>query len=227
MNPSNSLIRLTDLSENTAPRLPVALCIDVSGSMDGAPLGELNRGIATFFDSLRANPLASRSAEVSITLFSDEPELALDFTALKRVTDAPQIEAAEGCTNLAGGVNTALDALDRCRRDMRATGVDHYKPFLVIMSDGAPNVGNHEQAARRVRQLEDQRRIVVFPIGIGDQVDMKVLSLFSKRGALHLKGLNFAAFFEWLSRSVGAVSGSNVGDTVSLPKAGMDDWLEY
>ena len=227
MNDSTSLIRLTDLSENTAPRLPVALCLDVSGSMAGEPLDELNRGIAAFFDSLRANPIASRSAEVSITLFSDDPELALDFTALKRVTDVPQIESAGGSTHLAGGVNTALDALERCRRDMRATGVDHYKPFLVIMSDGSPNVGDHEQAARRVRQLEDQRRIVVFPIGIGDAADMEVLSLFSKRGALHLKGLHFAAFFEWLSRSVGAVSSSNVGDTVSLPKAGMDEWLEY
>lgn len=66
MDTSTFLIRLTDLSENTAPRLPVALCLDVSGSMSGEPLEALNRGIAAFFDSLRANPLASRSAWVSM-----------------------------------------------------------------------------------------------------------------------------------------------------------------
>ena len=227
MNQEHTLIRMTDLAENTMARLPVALVLDVSYSMEGAPLEELNRGLTAFFNSLYNHPVTSRSAEVAITLFSDEPELVLDFTSLKRISDVPQIASAGGCTNLAGGVNTALDSIERCRRDMQAAGVDHYKPFLVLMSDGAPNIGDHEKAALRVREMEKNRKVVIFPIGIGDDADMNVLASFSNRGALHLKGLNFTAFFEWLSRSIAVVSTSKVDDTVTLPSDGVDKWMEF
>lgn len=227
MNENTALIRLTDLAENTMARLPVSLVLDTSSSMEGAPLNELNRGLVAFFESLRSHPVTSRSAEVAITLFADTPELVLDFTSLKRITEVPQIDAAGGCTNLAGGVNTALDSIERCRRDMRTAGVDHYKPFLIIMTDGEPNIGDHAAAARRVRQLEADRRVAVFPIGIGEDADMDILGTFSSRGALRLKGLNFTAFFEWLSRSIGFVSTSQVGDNVVLPKEGVDQWMEF
>lgn len=226
MNTDNAMIRLTDLAENAMARLPITLVLDVSGSMAGKPLEELNKGLVTFFTSLQDNPIASRSAEVSITFFADEPELVLDFTSLKRVTEVPQITRANGGTNLEGGVNTALDAMNRCRHDMRATGVDHYKPFLVIMSDGSPNIGDYRTAAQRVRELEDDHRIVVFPIGIGPAADLNVLAEFSKRGSLKLQNLEFRAFFEWLSRSVAVVSASQLGDTVRLPKEGVDKWME-
>ena len=38
MNREYALIRMTDLAENTMACVPVALCLDVSGSMAGKPV---------------------------------------------------------------------------------------------------------------------------------------------------------------------------------------------
>lgn len=39
---SYDLIRIEDLVNNPTPRIPICLCLDVSSSMDGAPISELN-----------------------------------------------------------------------------------------------------------------------------------------------------------------------------------------
>jgi uncharacterized protein YegL len=49
---------------------------------------------------------------------------------------------------------------------------------------------------------------------------------FSRKKAKKLKGFNFADFFEWLGKSVGIVSASQVGDKVKLDMTGVDDWSE-
>ena len=68
-----------DLLENPANRVPITLCLDVSGSMSGEPIAELNKGVELFFDALRSDPVANASAEVAIVAFADRAEVMLDF----------------------------------------------------------------------------------------------------------------------------------------------------
>ena len=42
---NNLLVRLEDLINNPTARVPVCLCLDTSGSMDGQPINELNEGV--------------------------------------------------------------------------------------------------------------------------------------------------------------------------------------
>ena len=46
-------------SENPEPRLPCVLLLDVSGSMSGPPIAELNAGLTTYKDALAAGALAN------------------------------------------------------------------------------------------------------------------------------------------------------------------------
>lgn len=106
-------------------------------------------------------------------------------------------------------------------------GVDYFQPWLVLMTDGQPTTTEHIQAAARSCNLEEQHKLVVFPIGIGAAADMSVLAMFSrKRCPLRLKGLNFREFFEWLSKSVVRVSQSRPGEKVSLDSEGMKGWTD-
>ena len=41
----NNLLRREDLVNNPTARVPVCLCLDISGSMDGDPIDELNKGV--------------------------------------------------------------------------------------------------------------------------------------------------------------------------------------
>ena len=79
------------------------------------------------------------------------------------------------------------------------------------------------QSSSITYDMASKRKLSCFQLGIGDQADMQTLAKFSPRRPLRLKGLNFEGFFEWLSKSIQAVSQSTVGDEVKLPPP-ADDW---
>ena len=60
------IIRTEDLLLNPTNRVPIALCLDASGSMSGQNIQELNEGVRLFFEALQADPIARASAEVAI-----------------------------------------------------------------------------------------------------------------------------------------------------------------
>ena len=56
----------SDFASNPEPRCPCILLLDVSGSMNGRPINELNAGLVTFRDELLADPLALKRVELGI-----------------------------------------------------------------------------------------------------------------------------------------------------------------
>lgn len=220
------VLRKQELIMNPSARVPVALCLDASGSMSGKPIAELNAGVAQFLGALRDDPIAESSAEVAVIAFSSIAQLCSDFTGLGQIAESPTLKASGG-TSLGEGVLMAIDALDRRKKEYQSVGVDYYQPFLVLMTDGQPTTAVHVQAAQQVRDLEGHDKLVVFPIAIGSNADLSVLASFSaKRAPLRLKGLSFSAFFIWLSKSVSRVSQSRPGEKVSLDVEGIKGWAE-
>lgn len=223
-----SFINDEDLVNNPATRVAICLCLDSSGSMDGKKLNELNRGIREFYTAIRNDPIALSAAEVCIVSFGDNVQALNDFTTLDHQDDYYQIHRACGGTPLGEGVKLALQKLDERKMQYKSAGVEYYQPWLVLMSDGAPNSNSPvKEAAKATTDLEKQKKLSVFSIGIGNDADLKVLSQFSnKRPALKLKGLNFTLFFGWLSQSVSAISRSQPDETVKLDIEGIQGWAE-
>jgi len=211
-----------ELFENPDPRIPICLALDVSSSMRGEPITELQEGIESFFSAIRSDEIASSSAEISIITFGVDVEIALDFRSIEKQI-VPKLEA-RGLTPMGEAVETALDLLEARKSEYRNAGVDYYQPWLVLMSDGYPT-DSIDEAARRTADLAQKRKLTIFPIAIG-KADTDILSrLGGGRKALRLKGLEFDKFFEWLSRSVSRVSQSTPGEKVSLPE-GLESWAE-
>ncbi|MDO4437338.1 MAG: VWA domain-containing protein [Coriobacteriaceae bacterium] len=225
---NESLVRMEDLFDNPTPRVPVALCLDCSGSMTGEPIEELNRGVKTFYDAVNADEIARFSAEVCVVTFGPV-QLEADFATLDTRPKAPVLSAS-GATPMGEAVELALDCLDQRKKEYRNSGVDYYQPWLVLMTDGRPYGGSTatlDAQVNRVRALVDARKLTVFPIGIGADADMDTLQRFSPdRAALRLQGLNFSDFFSWLSKSVSRVSQSTPGDKVDLDVAGLRGWAQ-
>lgn len=220
MNLNFSALRQEELVSNPTPRVPVCLCLDVSGSMSGQPIQELNKGIQLFYDAIRNDEAAFYSAEISIVTFGGTKAQAVKDFASLQIEPNPPILQASGLTPMGEAVNLALDLLEQRKSEYQDAGVDYYQPWLVLMTDGAPNGSASEQdrAIRRVTTLVNTKKLTVFPIGIGRDADMYTLGKFSpKRDPLKLIGLNFSDFFEWLSQSVTATSQSMLGESVPLP----------
>ena len=225
---NNLLLRKEDLINNPTARVPVCLCLDTSGSMDGIPIKELNEGVSLFYKEIREDETALYSAEVSVVTFGGIAQCITDFASLKLEPNAP-ILSANGLTPMGEAVNMALDLLEQRKQDYKDSGVDYYQPWLVLMTDGAPNGDSRElsQAISRTVELVNKKKLTVFPIGIGPDADMNVLAQFSpKRPPLKLQGLKFREFFAWLSRSVSKTSQSMPSESVKLDIDGIKGWGE-
>ena len=226
---TNVLIRSTDLIDNPTARVPICLCLDVSGSMYGDPIRELNEGVQLFYQALAEDEIAAYSAEVCIVTFGmDGARLIADFSSIAYAARPPVLEAY-GQTQMGEAVSLAMDKLMERKQQYKDNGVEYYQPWLVLMTDGAPN-GNPEilqEAIRRVRHEVENRKLSVFPIGVGSEADMRVLAQFSpKRDPLMLWGLAFREFFQWLSSSVSAVSQSRPGERVKIDVEAIKGWGE-
>lgn len=226
---NNDLLRMEDLVNNPTARVPVCLCLDVSGSMDGEPIRELNDGVRMFYDAIREDETALYAAEVCIITFGrNGAECITDFASIERQPDAPVLNAG-GMTPMGEAVNLGLDLLEKRKNEYKSKGVDYYQPWLVLMTDGVPNgnPGELSRAISRTVEMANNRKLSIFPIGIGEDADMDVLARFSpKRGPLKLQGLKFRQFFEWLSQSVSRTSQSIPGESVPLDVDGIKGWAE-
>lgn len=213
-------IKIQELTENPSARVPVCLCLDVSGSMEGEPIRELNEGVRQFFSEVRTDKLAKHSADICIVTFGNAVRKSVDFRAVDQQT-VPQL-VASGATPMGEAVNLALDTLEFRKREYQTVGVDYYQPWLVLMTDGQPT-DDIAEAARRTGELVNHRKLTVFPIGIGPHADLAQLAKFSPgRSPVRLKGLAFVEFFAWLSKSMVRTSATSVGDKVELPP--MTGW---
>jgi uncharacterized protein YegL len=218
-----------DLVENPTPRVPVCLCIDTSNSMGGEKARELVNGINLFYDAIKEDDDAYDAAEICIVEYSTGASLIHEFSNIERLTRINHISTS-GQTHMGEGVNLALDTLENRKRQYSDNGVLYYQPWLILMTDGSPYGGSKtelDRAISRVTDMVTSKKLTVFPIGIGDKANMKILACFSpNRSPLQLKGLNFKEFFEWLSKSVSRVSQSTPGDSVKLNLSGLAGWAE-
>ena len=167
--------------------------------------------------------IARYSAEISIVTFGNQGvQRFADFGPVERIPKAPLV--AGGYTPMGEAVCDTLDILEKRKQEYQTTGVDYYQPWLVLMTDGMPTDDINE-AVNRVVSMVNEKKLTVFPIGIGDGADMGILGLFNPaRTPLRLQGLKFKEFFEWLSASVQRVSASTPGEEVSLDLEGIKGW---
>lgn len=211
-----------DLIENPSSRCACMLVLDTSGSMDGAPIAELNQGLAEFLRTLKDDEVASFSVELCIiSTGSGTPRKELDFTIANNVMHIAPLSAYGG-TPLGQAVTMALDGLEQRKQSYKSAGVPYFQPWLVLISDGEPTDA-WTQAASRARIMSEGKKLVVLPIGVAG-ANLQKLGECSNRGAKELNGLKFREFFLWLSASMSRVSASaSTAASIQLPSTASWD----
>lgn len=208
-----------DFADNPEPRCPVVLLLDNSGSMRGDPLRELNLGLKAFAEDLRGDPLAAKRCEIALISFGPvtvvhDFVLAADFT--------PTTLLPAGRTPMGEAISRGLALLEERRDAYRRGGLAAYRPWVFLITDGAPTDA-WQDAARAVKAGEAERAFAFFAVGTG-QANMDVLRQLSSRDPVRLSGLKFRDLFRWLSSSLRSVSHSTPGTAVTLaPPSG---WTE-
>lgn len=220
------MIRKEELAKNPSTRVPICLCLDTSGSMDGAPIKELTKGINLFYEAIQEDTKARYAADICLMTFDNEVKVIEEFASISSQKRTYELEA-NGITCMGEAVNQALDLLEERKSEYNSEGIPYFQPWLVLMTDGAPN-GDHKELARaieRTTHLIDKEKLVMFPIGIGEGADMETLKQLSpRRLPLKLQGLKFKEFFTWLGKSVEQTSRSKPTDKIPLDVELLSSW---
>jgi len=211
-------VGLPEFVENPENRCPVILLLDTSGSMSGQPIQELNRGLAAFKEDVLKDSQASLSVEVAMITFGSIAKLIQDFVTIDQFT--PPVLEVDGLTPMGAAIEYALDFLENRKQTYKDNGILYYRPWVFLITDGAPT-DSWDSAAQRLREAEAQSRLSFFAVGVKD-ADMNILKQISppERPPVMLNGLDFREMFVWLSASMKRVSSGKVGQAVALPAMG-------
>lgn len=210
-----------EFAENPEPRCPCVLLLDTSGSMQGNPIGELNAGLQQYRDELLSDSLAAKRVEVAVVTFGPV-NLAHEFCTADAFQ--PPTLVASGDTPLGAAINLGLDLVEQRKQAYKAGGVAYYRPWIFLITDGAPT-DEWSAAAARIREGEQRGAFAFFSVGVAE-ADMDTLARVGTRQPLKLSGLKFRELFRWLSNSQKSVSRSTPGDKINLenPTAGPEGW---
>jgi uncharacterized protein YegL len=228
----DNLLDQAEFADNPEPRCPVVLALDTSASMHGAPIQELNEALAAFSEALKADRLASLRVEVAMVTFGGQVKVHGLAESGKPVTyeaqnafvtvdrfEPPKLESS-GNTPMGEAMVRALGLLRERKVIYRQSGMDYFRPWLFVITDGKPTDSNWEAAAEQVKEEEARKGLTFYGVGV-EKADMDVLRKFcDTRPPLKLKGLAFGELFQWLSRSLAVVAHSRPGEQAPLPPVG-------
>jgi uncharacterized protein YegL len=219
-----------EFANNPEQRCPCVLLLDISGSMGGQPIQELQNGLATYKDELFADELAKKRVEVAIVTFGGDVTVAHNFSTVDIFT--PPALVANGDTPMGKAINTALTILDSRKQEYHQNGIKYYRPWVFLITDGAPTDMNSSEwanAVSRIKEGEKNRSFSFFAVGI-EGANFEILTqLCTSRSPLKLKGIRFRDLFSWLSNSQQQVSRSIPDSAATVPlenPTGPSGWAE-
>lgn len=201
-----------DFASNPEPRCPCVLLLDVSGSMSGASITELNKGLVVFQDELAADSMAQKRVEVAIVTFGPT-KVEMPFTSASSFY--PPSLIPQGDTPMGSAIMQAIDLVRNRKAEYKSNGISHFRPWIFLITDGGPT-DSWQAAAAAVREGEAAKQFAFFAIGVkGANMDV-LKQISSARDPLSLDGLKFRELFAWLSSSLKSVSSSTPGTEVPL-----------
>lgn len=191
-------------------RLPIYFLVDISESMVGAPIEEVQQGMRTIVQNLRVDPYALETVFVSIIGFAGKAITLSPLTELYKFYP-PQFPIGGG-TSLGKGLEALMDDIDKSVQKTTKELKGDWKPIIFLFTDGNPT-DNYSAAFKRWNS-KYRRHCNLVAISIGDNVNVLTLAQLTD-DILLLKETDaesFSQFFKWITASIKSTSMS-VGET--------------
>lgn len=199
--------------DNFEQKCLCVLVLDISGSMAGEPIAELNRGLKEFEDSILADFTASQRLELAVVTFGSSAQL-VSKPSLVGNFEMPTLSAS-GSTKLVDGMRLAVKLIEERKTWYRETGQNYYRPMIVLITDGEPDPDQDIQGlASELLLAQEAKKFTLWPLGVKGYNHQKLSLICLESKPMPLAGHKFPEFFKWLSNSIGISMGTKPhGDT--------------
>ncbi len=197
-------------SYNSEMRCLCTLVIDVSGSMRLCING-LNSAINKFVKDLIEgengfSEVSKDILELAIIPYDDEIiEPILSPTLVTKYTKLPTLRVRGLRTNTCDALRRAIDLVNKRKLHYKSIGIPYYRPWIILLTDGNPNpmdMTSLKTLSSQIKSDTDEQKYMFTAIGIGSEIDKRVLSLLSNDNYSIISRDGFSKFFQFLSASI-------------------------
>lgn len=181
-------------------RLPIYFLIDISESMVGEPIQQVEEGLASIIDALKSDPYALETVWISIIVFAGQPKTLVPLQEIVNFYP-PRFPIGSG-TSLSKGLGHLMHEL---RRNIVKTTYEQkgdWKPIIFLFTDGVPT--DDTSAAINEWKQNWQRSSNMIGISFGDEADTSILGQLTDE-VHHFKNTTpqaYKEFFRWVSDSI-------------------------
>ena len=202
------------------PHMACLFLVDTSGSMasvitlengeKSSPINELNAALNRFKDEVLKDERTKDILDVAIVEFNETTNVVQEFTPVEFMQPVNLI--ANGGTYMVPAIEKAVEMVDERSRFYRRMGTEPYKPWIVLISDGEP-FDSVDGVAQKVCTMAENQKLALWALSIPG-ANNELLHKLAGRRVLNLIGYDFAGFFNWVNKSMRAVSQSAPGEKV-------------
>lgn len=191
------------------PHMALVLLLDTSYSMsDGDLIGRLNDGVNRFKAEVCKDDQTRDILDVAIIEFSSSYKVVQEFVPVEYM-DHINLQV-NGATEMSAPIREALRMVDERSRFYRRSGSEPYKPWVLLMTDGAPT-DDITAVAQEIKSMEAAGKVSFRSLGIGN-FEISYLRQLSGEKVLAMEGTDFTSFFNWVAKSMRSVSQSSPGE---------------
>lgn len=207
-------------------RLPIYFLIDVSESMIGEPIEQVQEGMATIIKELRTDPYALETVHVSIIVFAGRAQKISPLVELYNFYP-PKLPIGGG-TSLGNALNFLMDDIDTTIKKTTLEEKGDWKPIIFLFTDGNPTDSYDAAFERWNGKYRNSASLIA--ISLGKNMNTGILSRITEN-VLQLKKTDpgsFKAFFKWITASIktSSVSVNELNtDELKLAPISDDDFL--
>ena len=200
-------------------RLPIFFLVDVSESMVGESLYELEAGLKAIVSTLRTDPYALETAYLSVIVFAGKARTVNSLIELVSFYP-PELPVGSG-TALGSALNHLMDEIDQTVVTTTQDRKGDWRPIVFLLTDGHPT-DNPGKAVERWNSSY-KNRVNLIAVSIGGNTDHALLETLTEEVIVFNDAAPdaFARFVKWISMSIqsqsrSVSSGKDVG--VNLAK---------
>ena len=199
-------------------RLPVYILIQTSGAMKGEPIESIKVGLESMIASLRQDPFALESVQISIITFNRFPTELVPLTELENL-QIPLIDQPESAgVHLGEALEMLCKKVDNDVKLSTPDSKGDWMPLLFIMADG--RASDMQLFKEVVPKIKKRNFGSIVACCVGAKRDISNLELFATTVVSldTTDSSTFKQFFKWVSDSVG-VGNRSIGasDGILLP----------